>query len=525
MKFKSILITIVSTVIMFSLLISCSKKPENTNISGSDSGNQEISLDLGTDDNNSNGLSADSKINASQNNSQSGSLTSGYSSNSSSSVTVNSLPQVTAKPLPSSIDMKGKTIKINLNGFDTANAMKTQSGQYLMKHVDEISKKFNCKIIMGGIDWTTIYPKMAAGDPGCDIMGVGGNLNFANSMKNNWLYPISTLGINFSQSQFDQEMQKTCLVENEYYAAIPATQGWESIMDTMAMFFNKRLVQGAGYNPDSLYTMQKNGSWNWSVFEAICKKITKDTNGDNKTDIYGVVNGYYDNYLWSSLIQSNGSDWIKSSDNKSMSFVGDSAKALAALNFWQKLAYTENLVYLTNDKSADATFIQGNAGFIPQYINRANFPAFKTMRDDWGIVYIPKGPDATRYYSAFSWFDGYSIPSVNLQNDDTNNTYGRQLAAIINELCKPHIPSNLIASLTQIQFESLVRDEGTLDTFNSIKSIKYKSDYYNGINTVGQSLNSELITQVAKGTKDVNAVISQNKVSYTKTLNDLWNFY
>jgi ABC-type glycerol-3-phosphate transport system substrate-binding protein len=447
-----------------------------------------------------------------------GSGTSSTSSTSSSSAAVT--PIVT--PLPSSIDMKGKTVKININGFDAANIMKTQSGQYFMKHVDAISKKFNCKIVMGAIDWTTFYTKMAAGDPGADILGIGGNLNFANSMKNKWLYPLSSLGIDLSQSQYDAQAQKIVMVDGISYAAVPATVGWENIMDTMAMFFNKKLVQDAGYDPDSLYTMQKNGTWTWAKFEEIGKKINKDTNSDGKPDIYGVANGYWDNFLWSALILSNGSDWVKRISGD-MTFTGDEAKAMTALTFWQKLAYTNKMVYLPNDPTADSMFIQGKVGFLAQYINRANFPAFKTMKDDWGIVLMPKGPDASRYYSAVSWFDGFTIPAVALQNDDANKTYGRQLATIINELCKPSIPSNLVNSITEIQLESLVRDEGTLETFDLVRGVKIRSEYYNGISSVGQALNGELVGSVAVGNKDVTAVISQNKTSYSNTLKDLWN--
>ncbi len=436
---------------------------------------------------------------------------------------VTNAPTPGVTPLPTNINMNGKTVKININNFDATNIMSTQSGQYFMKHVDEIAKKFNCKIEISGIDWNTFHTKMAAGDPGADILGVGGNQNFANSMKNGWLYPLSDLGINFSQNHFDQDSQKLVLVDGKYYAAIPQTVGWENVMDTLAMFFNKKLVKDAGYNPDSLYTMQKNGTWDWAKFEEIAKKINKDTNSDGKIDVYGVANGYWDNFLWSALILSNNADWVRRPDGL-MTFTGDESRAITALNFWQKLAFTNKMVYTPNDNSVDAMFVQGKIGFLPQYANRANFPAFKAMRDDWGMVLMPKGPDANRYFSPVSWYDGYSIPAAALQNDDANRTYGRQLAAIINELSKPSIPSDLISTITEIQFESLVRDEGTIETFNLIKTVKIRSEYYNGLNTVGQLLNSELINSVAIGNKDVNAVISENKTAYTNALRDQWNF-
>ena len=532
---KKLLTIIVLILFSMSIITSCNNGGDNLSGSDSDSTisesqNSDVSVDSSSET-----LSDSSESDSSDSSSDpaSGESSSDESSNDSSEPTQQITPTPTSQvsasptpgvtPLPSNINMNGKTVKININNFDAANIMSTQSGQYFMKHVDAISKKFNCKIEMGAIDWNTFYTKMAAGDPGADILGVGGNLNFGNSMKNNWLYPLSDLGFDFTQSQFDQDAQKLVLVNGKYYAAIPQTVGWENVMDTLAMFFNKKLVKDAGYNPDSLYTMQQNGTWNWAKFEEIAKKINKDTNSDGKIDVYGVANGYWDNFLWSALILSNNSDWVKKS-NGLMTFTGDESRAVSALNFWQKLAYTNKMVYTPNDNSVDAMFVQGKIGFLPQYVNRANFPAFKAMRDDWGIVLTPKGPDASRYYSPVSWYDGYSIPAVALQNDDADRTYGRQLAAIINELSKPSIPSNLINTITEIQFESLVRDEGTIETFNLIKSTKIRSEYYNGISSVGQALNSELVTNVSIGNKDINAVISENKASYTNMLRDLWNF-
>ena len=50
------------------------------------------------------------------------------------------------------------------------------------------------------------------------------------------------------------------------------------------MFFNKRILQENGYDPDLPYDMQKDGTWTWETFEELCKKLTRDTDNDGVND-------------------------------------------------------------------------------------------------------------------------------------------------------------------------------------------------------------------------------------------------
>jgi ABC-type glycerol-3-phosphate transport system substrate-binding protein len=52
----------------------------------------------------------------------------------------------------------------------------------------------------------------------------------------------------------------------------------------MALFFNKRLFREAGLDPNLPYDMQKAGTWTWSAFIDVCKKLTRDTNNDGRMD-------------------------------------------------------------------------------------------------------------------------------------------------------------------------------------------------------------------------------------------------
>lgn len=55
------------------------------------------------------------------------------------------------------------------------------------------------------------------------------------------------------------------------------------------LFYNKRLFKDAGIDPELPYELQASGEWTWAKFEELCKKLTKDTNNDGKTDQYALA--------------------------------------------------------------------------------------------------------------------------------------------------------------------------------------------------------------------------------------------
>jgi ABC-type glycerol-3-phosphate transport system substrate-binding protein len=63
--------------------------------------------------------------------------------------------------------------------------------------------------------------------------------------------------------------------------------------------FNKRLVQEAGYEPESLFQAVRDYKWDYDMFLEIARKITKDTDGDGQYDIWGVALDCDGNEIWS----------------------------------------------------------------------------------------------------------------------------------------------------------------------------------------------------------------------------------
>lgn len=428
-------------------------------------------------------------------------------SSTSSAISTNS-----AVPTPAGgINLKGRKVEIHLGVYDAAVEATSSAGKYAIQQRKAIEKKYNCTLVVKQINYETFMPKLLMGDSsGADIIDFSG-IAITPMVKNELLYPLDEL-IDFTQSHFDRESMKQYIYFGQNYGAIPKLYGIDNIGTQLVMWFNKRLVANAGYDPDSLYQMQKNKTWTWDKFKEIATKITKDTNSDNMPDIWGVGNGYRDNYLWMSLMISNGEDLIKKVDGKTVFNVG-SAKSLEALNYWQQIAKNINTI---SDGTQDTNFIQGKIGFLPQYVNRLQFSNYKAMKDDFGILYFPKAPSASRYYSPISYVTGLSIPSSVLRNDDKNHTLGVALGAIINELSKPAVPTSEQSKLNQIVFESVVRDKGSLDVLKTLgdSSVRFPSKYYGAVDY--SMVFNTAMQKVAIGSIDVNTAVRQNQDALTK---------
>ena len=59
---------------------------------------------------------------------------------------------------------------------------------------------------------------------------------------------------------------------------------------TAGIYFNKRLLQEAGIDPESIYELQRNKEWTWDKFEELCQQVQKDTDNDGVIDQYAMTN-------------------------------------------------------------------------------------------------------------------------------------------------------------------------------------------------------------------------------------------
>jgi len=153
-------------------------------------------------------------------------------------------------------------------------------------------------------------------------------------------------------------------------------------LNTIALFYNKDMFDKAGIPyPDD--------TWDWAKLSEVAKQLTLDTNGDGKTDQWGLYTETTDmeNY-WSSLVWQNGGD-ILAPDGKTT--VLDTPQASGGIQRLQDLIWKEKVVPdpALFVETGDA-FEQGKAAME---INGSWLVATDEAAGlNFGIAPLPKGP-------------------------------------------------------------------------------------------------------------------------------------
>ncbi len=135
------------------------------------------------------------------------------------------------------------------------------------------------------------------------------------------------------------------------------------------MFVNKTLLNQEGFGvPDS--------DWDWEQLLRICKRITKDTDGDGRVDQFGVYN-----YGWAEAAYSNGGRLFD--ENGTQCYIHSEQVA-------QAVRYANELSDLNQgQKVMQEDFDGGHVAFMP--LSFAEYRTYKTY------------PYKIKKYSAFQW--------------------------------------------------------------------------------------------------------------------------
>lgn len=142
------------------------------------------------------------------------------------------------------------------------------------------------------------------------------------------------------------------------------------------MFVNKTILEKEGIDIP-------NNNWDWNEFYDICKRVTKDTNGDGIIDQFG----FYD-YTWQDAVYSNGA--ILFNDEGTKSYFRDK-KVESAVKFIKELEDINKGYKITSQE-----FDEGKVAFRPLLFS--DYSTYKTY--PWKI----------KKYSNFEW-DCIKLPS------------------------------------------------------------------------------------------------------------------
>lgn len=319
--------------------------------------------------------------------------------------------------------------------------------------------------------WTTeIGASAYAGKPMTDILDFGaswtqvGIFNYQ-STAGRLFVPIGEYAdiADFTDEQYwDQISQESCTYNGQLYFAVPYNS---SVGNYQVTFFNRKVLADAGYDDDVLYQLQADGEWTWDKFREIAAATT-----DMDKGIYGTAFGQtIENFVYSN----NAAFFEKTEYNGTVieQFAGNKRNAIEAWDFLLSMANegTVNTELYQGDNYLSAAFFRGELAMMCTWAARAADQDTKGM--DYGILYIPKGPQADDYtsavieYNPFGVYKGHANPAGCVK--------------LLNEFVRPYYAkdSDEIKAEIDVEISNIALDEGSINTLKTVSQYAVAANY------------------------------------------------
>ncbi len=302
--------------------------------------------------------------------------------------------KATATPTPTETprDLGGITITIgDWWTTDPNPAPKDTREEDTLAYREEFQEKYNFTITRANLgSWMEyqeiVVSSIMAGDPAADVIVMDQKF-IAAPLQQGLLYPLNTLeSINFDDEKWNQVVRKMMTIGGNTYGMANGR-----MEPRLGVFWNKRLFEEAGLNPDLPYELQKSGEWTWQALEDLARQLTRDTNSDGIMDVYGISSFSKD--FFRGCVFSNNASFIGVDENgKFYNATGD-PNFLEALEWGRSLYDKGYHMPQPADSNWDwfiSTFIEGKVAM--QCAEEYKVGTWKDMEDDWGFVIFPKGP-------------------------------------------------------------------------------------------------------------------------------------
>ena len=286
-------------------------------------------------------------------------------------------------------------------------------------HVKTVEQKYGVKYYWRNLTYSgvqeSINTSILAGTPECDIYLVSASMAIPAQMSGlcvdlKKILPADhdILTTQVVAKYLDLGDGKACIIQRQ--------GGMEN---NHALGFNKQLLEAEGLeDPRALW---ERGEWTWEKFREYCKKLTKDTDGDNQIDQYGFI--AWDSDQLEEFMLSNGAN-IASGKTQQLT----SAKMTEVLQFIYELHNVDKVCFpVTSDEDSNnvrTRYRQGNIGFfwIDVWVQETNGSDYdwgnggKDPSIDFDVIYChwPVGPSGNQATDAqLNSVDGelYIIPA------------------------------------------------------------------------------------------------------------------
>lgn len=223
------------------------------------------------------------------------------------------------------------------------------------------------------------------------------------AMSEGLMYDLSTLDcLDFDHNPIftRNQIDETYSVGDSIYCMYAQNNGFSE--PRAGVYFNKRVLEDAGIDPQSIYDMQDAGTWTWDAWIKMLDTITRDIDNDGTIDIYGCGENYGD--LISGFVFSNGGTYVNYDSDGKFRIALEDPNVLEGLNMAKEVMdkYDVHNAYV-NDEAWDfykEDWLSGHFAFYPGQVWEAD--NVRAMDDEVGFVTFPVGPSAGNNYGSFA---------------------------------------------------------------------------------------------------------------------------
>lgn len=369
-------------------------------------------------------------------------------------------------------DFKGRTFRIRSGLLHDGNAWKTdsQADQLMRDRIEFLRQQCNgdYKLVGDGTHATDqgyILPSMVAGTPVVDLTDIG-PFTIHQYISKNCIVPIEAYAEETEMNNpdlWDQSCQEMLDIKGQRYALVPRYSKELLVGQTRVLFFNKTLLQESNVTED-LYQLQRDKQWTWDKFSQMAVKVTKDTNGDGKTDIWGA--GGNNHSLLLGFIVANGGNMFAPNEKGEPDIMFDKQPAREAFQYLVDLTVKKKAMRprpVEEGGGIDVPlFSKGYMGFTSEYCNRIDpqIGRFSSMKDEFGILMFPLAPNKTEYKVPFDYYMGWSVVS--------NVEHPEDVAEFISFFWRPLMSVEETDASFEVTFTEFLRDEESMETLNMI---------------------------------------------------------
>lgn len=309
------------------------------------------------------------------------------------------------KNAKSKLDFGGKTITI-MREWEPY-----KRGQYTVwdnwcDNLDRVQKEFNVKIVEKKWNVTLANEVLTGAKPEGQLYQVPSSAIY-NYAKNGYIADFNSAmektGIKMDSAIFNKFNVQLNNINGKQYAA-----GYGFARVPAVVIFNKTITEKAGYN---IYDLMAKKQWTWDKMTEIAEKcIVKNSAGEITQ--YGLGLG---SSAISALAVSNNSHVCYPDANGKFTVQMSSEGTRAAI---QQVYDWINVKKVAKYNWGQQVWTQLGSDFAAKKIamlfggHTEITTAYSALKDEWGIAYIPMGPNAKEYVSLLQDEYSYVVPSA-----------------------------------------------------------------------------------------------------------------